>query len=172
MSDRPADGILASPAPPDPLVLARAMEQLPHGILVYQGPDHVVVGANRTARAFLGERPGIIGRPLREMLPESAGQNLLGRVDHVYATGEPFAAKEWRIEVDGHAEDRYVDFDMVPLHDDHGTISGVAVQFVDVTATVRLRRSLEVDTAELRERYEAAQDVVLTLQRSRPPGRG
>lgn len=171
MSDRPADGMLASQAPPDPLVLARAMEQLPHGILVYQGPEHVVVGANRAARAFLGDRPGILGRPLREMFPEIAGQNLLGRFDRVYATGEPFQGREWRIQVEGHAdgEDRFVDFDLVPTHDDDGTISGLVGQFVDVTATVRRRRSLEADTAELRERYEAAQDVVLTLQRSLLP---
>ncbi|MHA6782680.1 SpoIIE family protein phosphatase [Pseudonocardia saturnea] len=171
MSDRPADGILASPASPDPLVLARAMEQLPHGILVYEGPEHVVVGANRTARTFLGGRPGILGRPVREVFPEGAGQNLIGRVDHVYATGEPFAAKEWRIQVVGHidGEDRYVDFDLVPMHDDDGTISGVAVQFVDVTDTVRRRRSVEADAAELLERYEAAQDEVLSLQRSLLP---
>jgi anti-anti-sigma factor len=171
MSDRPADGIIASPAPPDLLVLARAMEQLPHGILVFDGPDHVVVGANRTARAFLGDRPGILGRPVREMFPEGAGQNLLGRVDYVYATGEPFTAKEWRIQVDGHVdgEDRHVDFDLVPMHADGGTISGVALQFVDVTAAVLRRRSVEADTAELLERYEAAQDEVLSLQRTLLP---
>ena len=168
MPDRPADGIIASP---DLHVLARAMEQLPHGILVFEGPDHVVVGANRTARAFLGDRPGILGRPVREMFPEGAGQNLLGRVDYVYATGEPFTAKEWRIQVDGHVdgEDRHVDFDLVPMHADGGTISGVAVQFVDVTAAVRRRRSVEADTAELLERYEAAQDEVLSLQRTLLP---
>jgi len=171
MPDRPADGIIASPASPDLHVLARAMEQLPHGILVFEGPDHVVVGANRTARAFLGDRPGILGRPVREMFPEGAGQNLLGRVDYVYATGEPFTAKEWRIQVDGHVdgEDRHVDFDLVPMHADGGTISGVAVQFVDVTAAVRRRRSVEADTAELLERYEAAQDEVLSLQRTLLP---
>ena len=171
MPDRPADGIIASPASPDLHVLARAMEQLPHGILVFEGPDHVVVGANRTARAFLGDRPGILGRPVREMFPEGAGQNLLGRVDYVYATGEPFTAKEWRIQVDGHVdgEDRHVDFDLVPMHADGGTISGVAVQFVDVTAAVRRRRSVEADTAELLERYEAAHDEVLSLQRTLLP---
>lgn len=171
MSDRPADGILASPAPSDPLVLARAMEELPRGIIVYEGSEHLVIGANRAARTFLGNRPGILGRPLREMFPEIAGQNLLGRFDHVYATGEPFEAHEWRIQVDGHSEgeDRFVDLDIVALHDEIGTVSGVIAQFSDVTAAVHRRRSLEARTAELRERYEAAQDVVLTLQRSLLP---
>jgi serine phosphatase RsbU (regulator of sigma subunit)/anti-sigma regulatory factor (Ser/Thr protein kinase)/anti-anti-sigma regulatory factor len=171
MSDRPADGILESPAPSDPLVLARAMEELPRGVIVYEGAEHLVVGANRAARAFLGDRPGILGRPLREMFPEIAGQNLLGRFDRVYATGEPFEAREWRIEVDGHVdgEDRFVDLDVVALHDGQGAVSGVIAHFSDVTAAVIRRRSLEARTAELRERYEAAQDVVLTLQRSLLP---
>lgn len=155
----------------DPLVLARALEELPHGVLVHEGPDHRVVGANRAARTFLGDRPGILGRPLREVFPEVAGQNLVGRLDRVLVTGEPFTAREWRIEVDGHVDgdDRLVDVDIVPLHDALGAVGGVAMQFRDVTAAVRHRRSLEADTAALRERYEAAQDVVLTLQRSLLP---
>ncbi|GAA3234331.1 sigma-F factor regulator [Pseudonocardia petroleophila] len=153
----------------DPHALARAMEELPHGVLVHRGPGHLVVGANRAARTFLGDRPGILGRPLAEVFPEIAGQNLLGHFDRVYATGEPFTAREWRIEVTGDGDDRFVDVDAVALHDPPGEVSGVAVQFRDATATVRHRRSLEADTADLRERYAAAQDVVLTLQRSLLP---
>jgi len=61
-------------------------------VLVHTGPEHLVVGANRAARTFLGDRPGILGRPLAEVFPEIAGQNLMGRFDRVYATGEPFTS--------------------------------------------------------------------------------
>lgn len=171
MPERAVEDVPGAPASPDPHVLVRAMEELPQGVLIHSGPEHLVVGANRAARTFLGDRPGILGRPLTEVFPEIAGQNLMGRFDRVYATGEPFIGREWRIEVTGHVDgdDRFVDLDAVPLHDPPGVVSGVAVQFRDVTATVRHRRSLEADTAELRERYEAAQDVVLTLQRSLLP---
>lgn len=36
----------------DPVAFARAVEELPVGLIVYQGPDHIVLGANRAARAF------------------------------------------------------------------------------------------------------------------------
>ncbi|MBC8092516.1 MAG: PAS domain-containing protein, partial [Pseudonocardia sp.] len=155
----------------DPISFVRAIEELPAGVLVYQGPDHVVIGANRAARSFLADRPGILGLPLREMWPEGVGQNVIGRLDHVYATGEQFSGSEWRIEVDGHSDggERFVDLTVVRLTGPEGTVSGVACQFADVTARVRARRALEVDAADLRERYEAAQDVVLTLQRSLLP---
>ena len=39
----------------------------------------------------------------------------MGRFDRVYATGEPFTGREWRIEVAGHVDgdDRFVDLDAV-----------------------------------------------------------
>jgi serine phosphatase RsbU (regulator of sigma subunit) len=45
----------------------------------------------------------------------------------------------------------------------------VGCQIVDVTGQVRRRRSAETDAETLRRRYAAAQDVVLTLQRSLLP---
>lgn len=164
---------LLPPAPTtsDPALLVRAVEAVPTGLLVYDGPDHVVVVANRTARAFFGDRPDILGRPLRSMFPESAGQNLVELVDSAYRTGEPFSAVEWGVVVAGHpdGDDRVVTFQLVPLIADDGTVTGVACPFTDVTALVRQRRSLEHRADELRERYEAVQDTVLALQRNLLP---
>ncbi len=166
-----AEAVGSVPVTADPVAFARGVEELPAGVIVYHGPDHVVLGANRAARAFFGHRPGIVGRPIREVFPEVAGQSILPHLDRVYATGEPFTATEWRILVEGHGggDERIVDFLLVPLREPDGRVSGVACQFVDMTDVVRQRRGLEADTAELRERYEAAQDVVLTLQRSLLP---
>jgi serine phosphatase RsbU (regulator of sigma subunit)/anti-sigma regulatory factor (Ser/Thr protein kinase)/anti-anti-sigma regulatory factor len=171
MPDLPLDGTIEHVTTSDPDAFVRAVEELPSGVIVYDGPDHVVIGANRAARAFLADRPGILGRPLREMWSEGAGQNVFGRLDEVYRSGRSFTGIEWRLQVDGHSDgdERFVDLVMVPRHGADGAICGVACQFSDVTAKVRSRRALEVDTAELRERYEAAQDVVLTLQRSLLP---
>ena len=171
MPDLPLDGTIEHVTTSDQDAFVRAIEELPSGVLVYDGPDHVVIGANQAARTFLADRPGILGRPLREMWSEGVGQNVIERLDDVYLTGRTFTGVEWRILVDGHpdGDERFVDLVAVPRHRFDGTICGVAGQFSDVTAQVRSRRALEVDTAELRERYEAAQDVVLTLQRSLLP---
>src|SRR5215218_57778 len=62
----------------------------------------IKVGANRAARAFFGDRPRIVGRPIREVYPEITGEQLYPLLDRVLSTGEPFTAHEWRIIVEGH----------------------------------------------------------------------
>ena len=131
----------------------------------------LVLGANQAARAFFGNRPKIVGRPIREVYPEITGQQLIQLLDRVLNTGEPFTAHEWRIMVDDHpdGDERFVTFWLVPLAGPDGRRCGVGCQFVDVTAEVRIRQSIENDTESLRRRYAAAHDVVLTLQRNLLP---
>ena len=130
-----------------------------------------MLGANQAAHAFFGNRPKIVGRPIREGYPEIVGQQLSQLLDGVLTTGEPFTAHEWRIMVDGHpdGDERFVTFWLVPLSGPDGERCGVGCQFVDVTAEVRRRRSIENDAESLRKRYAAAHDVVLTLQRNLLP---
>lgn len=149
-------------------LLARALDVIPDGVFVHRGADHVVVALNRTGRALLGDRD-VVGRPAAEHYPPE----LVPLLDGVYASGEPAEAREWRFVVarrDGRHEERHVDFVVVPLRDD-GRITGVITRFVDVTAATLRRRALETDTVELQQRYAAAQDVVLRMQKSLlPPG--
>src|SRR3954447_4697220 len=155
----------------DPVAFARGVAALPAGVFVFDGDEHVVIGANRAARAFFGDRPRIVGRPIREVYPEITGQQLYSLLDRVLFTGEPFTAHEWRIIVEGHpdGDERFVSFWLVPVSGLDGRRCGVGCQFVDVTAQVRRRRSAENDADTLRRRYAAAHDVVLTLQRSLLP---
>jgi len=155
----------------DPVAFARAVAELPAGVFVFHGEEHVVIGANRAARAFFGDRPRIVGRPIREVYPEITGQQLYPLLDRVLPTGEPFTAHEWRIIVEGHpdGDERFVSFWLVAVSGPDGRRCGVGCQFVDVTAQVRRRRSAEDDAETVRRRYAAAQDVVLTLQRSLLP---
>ena len=85
----------------DPVAFARAVAELPAGVLVFHGEEHVVLGANQAAHAFFGNRPKIVGRPIREGYPEIVGQQLSQLLDGVLRTGEPFTAHEWRAFVAG-----------------------------------------------------------------------
>src|SRR5690349_16182019 len=171
MSEGLASEAIADVTTTDPVAFARAVAELPAGVFVFQGDEHLVIGANRAARMFFGDRPEIVGRPIREVYPEITGQQLYPLLDRVLTTGEPFTAHEWRIIVEGHADgdERFVSFWLVPLSGPDGRRCGVGCQFVDVTAQVRRRRSAEDDAETVRRRYAAAQDVVLTLQRSLLP---
>ena len=156
-----------------PDVFARVVESVPVGVIGYRGADHVVIGANRAARAFFNDLSGIVGRPLREVYPEIVGQNVWEYQEQVRTTGVPFTAHEWRLVVDGPdgPVERFVDFDLVPMREADGSVSGVAACFRDVTEGVIDRRELEHQAAELRMRYRSAHDTVLALQRSLLPDR-
>lgn len=84
----------------DPHWLARGMEDLPVGVIVYRGPQHVVASANRAARAFFGNRRNLVGLPIAQAYAEDGGHHVLAILDKVYAAGERFSATEWRILVD------------------------------------------------------------------------
>jgi len=156
----------------DPRQMSHWIDELPDGVIFYSGPQQIVAALNRTARAFLGNRPGIIGRPMRQVYREDAVFNVIGTLDRVYATGRWIRAVEWRVmrdPGDGELTECYLNFVAVPLRNDGAAIVGVAFQFTDVTDLVLHRAALEAETADLQQRYAAAQDVTLTLQRSLLP---
>ncbi len=145
--------------------VAGCFEAAPALLFAFTGPDHVVAALNAAARAFMGDRPDSVGRPLREVCPEYAGQQLFEALDRVLASGQAEQAREWRIQLDqdgdGRLEERFVDFTLVPWTAPGGVAHGVAGVAHDVTGGVLARRA---DAAAAELRYRAARDAVETLQ--------
>jgi serine phosphatase RsbU (regulator of sigma subunit)/anti-sigma regulatory factor (Ser/Thr protein kinase)/anti-anti-sigma regulatory factor len=150
-----------------------AFEEIPAVLWAFEGPEHRVVAANRAARASMGFRPGIVGRPIREVAPELDGQQVFETLDEVWDRGEPVIGDERRILVDrdgdGRLEEDWFSYTFVPTHHPDGTVRGMTVHIARVTDEVLRRRRAELSAAESEERRQAAQDVVLTLQRSLLP---
>ena len=150
-----------------------AFEDIPAVLWAFEGPEHRVVAANRLARASMGFRPGIVGRPIREVAPELDGQQVFETLDEVWARGEPVIGDERRILVDrdgdGRLEEDWYSYTFVPTHHPDGSMRGMTVHIARVTDEVLRRRQAELSAAESEQRRQAAQDVVLTLQRSLLP---
>jgi PAS domain S-box-containing protein len=134
--------------------LAQIFERAPAFIAVVRGPDHVFESANPQYRELVGHRD-IVGKPVREALPEVEGQGYFELLDRVYRTGEPYSATGARIEVRGlpeaPAQERFVSFVYEPLRDPDGSVSGIFIHGVDVTELVRLRNEAQ---AAVRSRDE------------------
>ncbi|WP_433304442.1 SpoIIE family protein phosphatase [Actinoplanes sp. CA-030573] len=157
----------------DPAEVARAFEHMPAVLWAFEGPRHRVVAANRAARASVGDRPGIIGRPIREVIPEMAGQQIFEMIDEVYATGNPVSHADRRVLVDrngdGNLEEDFYTYTFLPTHDDEGGVTGMVVHIVETTHWVRQRQAVEARADDSERRYREARDVVLALQRSLLP---
>ena len=115
----------------------------PAAIAVLRGPAHVIEIANEKYLELSGHRP-ILGKPLRDALPELEDQGITAIADEVYQTGIPYIGTEFRL-LFGTGESRtehYFNFVCQPVRDD-GRISGLFVHAVEVTDLVDSRREAE-----------------------------
>lgn len=139
----------------------------PAFLCTLSGPEHVFELANPAYYQLLG-REGILGEPVREAIPELAGQGYLELLDRVYQTGVPFVGKEMRIRLrrraDGELEDAYLNFIYLPLRDPEGAITGIFVHGVDITEQVLARQRIEALAAENEQLYREARHAQVVLQ--------
>jgi PAS domain S-box-containing protein len=125
--------------------LASIFLQAPAFIATVRGPEHVFELANPRYYQLVGDRE-ILGKPVREALPEIEGQGFFELLDEVYATGKPFAGNGIpvlvRHEEAGALEERFLNFVYQPLTEADGTVSGIFVHGVDITEQVRTAQEL------------------------------
>lgn len=131
-------------------------EQAPNAMALLIGPDHVFELVNPVYRQMIAGRD-VVGRPVREALPELEGQGYFELLDRVFTSGETYSARDLPIMLaSGRGTDverRFIDLTYKPLRDADGTVIGVLAEGYDVTVPHFSRR--EVRAAEQRRVYLA-----------------
>ncbi len=116
--------------------LTELLKQAPAFIATVRGPKHIFEMVNRSYQQLVGDRD-LIGRSVREALPEAEEQGFVALLDQVYETGENYVAHAARISLSRTPgeppEDRYVDYVYQPMCEADGSTSGVIALGVDVT---------------------------------------
>ena len=120
------------------------ISQAPVAIAVLGGPEHRFDIANQRFIELIGNRD-VVGRTVRDVLPELAGQSIYELLNNVFATGEPYVGTEVGLEMRSEigVEQMYYTFVYQPLRSPDGEIAGIAVVASDVTSQVRARHALE-----------------------------
>ena len=135
--------------------LRQLFEQAPGFMAFLRGPEHVFELANNAYYQVVGRRD-IIGKPVREALPDIEGQGFFELLDSVYTSGQPFVGRALRVRVerrpDAEPEELLLDLVYQPILDQRGAVSGIFVQGHDITEQKRLETAL----ARLLERERAA----------------
>ncbi len=125
--------------------LASIFLQAPAFIATLRGPGHVFELANPQYYQLVGHRE-ILGRPVREALPEIEGQGFFELLDEVYATARPFVGNGMSVllrrEAEGPLEQRYLNLVYQPLLETDGSVSGIFAHGVDVTENVETAEAL------------------------------
>ncbi|HEV2146682.1 MAG TPA: ATP-binding protein [Longimicrobiaceae bacterium] len=126
-------------------------------ISVTRGPEHVFELVNPSYRRMVGDRE-LLGKPLREALPELEGQGYFEMRDALYASGETHVQSEARVladlDGDGQLEENFLNFVTQPLRDAQGRVDGILTFAVDVTEQVHARGVVEAQAAELEAQTE------------------
>jgi len=141
--------------------LAEVFDLSPAFMAVLKGPSHVFERANGRYYELVGDRD-IIGKSLREAIPEVEGQGYFEILDRVFETGQPFVGRGMRLmlrrQPDGPLEERYVDFVYQPLPDADGAVAGILSHGVDVTD----RKRVEEGQALLAAIVDSSQDAIVS----------
>jgi PAS domain S-box-containing protein len=121
--------------------LASAFEQSPAFVALLRGREHVFEMVNARYLQLIGERQ-VVGKAVREALPDLEGQGFFELLDQVYASGRPFVGTGMTARLhSGPAQalqDRVLDFVYQPMHGTDGAVTGILVHGVDVTERRRV----------------------------------
>jgi len=147
--------------------LAEAFERSPAFVAVLRGPDHVYERVNPRYVELVGRRD-LVGRSVREAIPEVGEQGYFEILDRVFRTGEAYVATDrpvrLRREPGGPMEERWLDFVFQALHDPEGGVSGILVHGIDLTERKRAEDQLREKDQRLQLLLDNASDygVVIT----------
>lgn len=134
--------------------LQQLFEQAPGIMVILRGPEHIFESANSSYLQLVGNRQ-LIGKSVREALPEVVNQGFIDLLDQVFKTGDPFRGHSVSIMLqrypEGELEERWVDFVYQPIRDDSGSVSGIFVEAFDVTEGVLSANALRESEYRLRQ---------------------
>jgi len=126
--------------------LGYVFQRAPAFLAVLRGPEHVFELANDAYFQLVGRRE-LVGRTVREALPEIVEQGFVDMLDGVLTSGEPVIGREQPIQLTrsqgAEPEERFVDFSYLPLVEADGSNSGIIAHGMDVTDHVLARREVE-----------------------------
>jgi PAS domain S-box-containing protein len=142
--------------------MRQLFQQAPGFMAMLRGPQHVFEMANPSFLQLTGFR-GLLHKPIREAMPDLAGQGFYELLDHVYATGETYVANgmpaRLRRKPDAPLEDVFVNFVYQPIVGADGGVTGIFVEGSEVTeqhlAQQNLARNIErLEEIERRQAFQ------------------
>lgn len=141
--------------------------QAPALIAVLSGSQHVFELVNPMYLQLTGrsDPSQLVGKPIRDGLPELAGQGFYDLLDQVYQSGEKHIGTGVPVRLargkNGQLEETYFNFVYLPRRNLVGTIDGILIHAVDVTGQVRARQEVERKSVEIQELNAALEQRVV-----------
>ncbi|HEX8355972.1 MAG TPA: PAS domain S-box protein, partial [Segetibacter sp.] len=135
----------------------------PSSIGVLTGPDYVFEMANPMFLELIA-RNNVIGKSIKEVLPELAEQKFITLLDQVYETGETFRANELPVKLlrNGRIENTFISFTCQANRNAEGIIEGIFIFAIDVTEQLQSRKKIEESEQRFRELIQDLPEAMYT----------
>ncbi|CDX21330.1 PAS/PAC sensor signal transduction histidine kinase [Mesorhizobium sp. ORS 3324] len=151
---------------PEHELLALMFEQAPGFMTLLSEPGHVFQLTNAAYQRLIGQRQ-VIGKSVREALPELEGQGFFELLDRVSETGEPYVGHNAKIvllnDETGLAEERILDFVYQPIRAKDGRITAIFVQGTDVSDLSFANAALRLREDHLRSILATVPDAMIVI---------
>ncbi|MDI3560621.1 PAS domain-containing protein [Bradyrhizobium sp. Arg816] len=142
-------------------------EQAPSFMAMMSGPDHVFTLANAAYRGLVGDRGELVGKSVREAIPETDSQGFLGLLDSVYRSGQPFVGRGITAHLQrqrgAEMETRILDLIYQPVRSSSGEIAGIFAEGHDVTERATAEAQVKASEERLRALINATSDAVYRM---------
>lgn len=146
--------------------LQRLFEQAPSFMAMLRGESHVFEMVNPGYMRLVGHR-NVLGRPVRDALPEVATQGFIDMLDSAFRSGEAVTGAALPVLLERSegqaAEQRYVDLVYQPIRNEENAVTHIFVQGSDVTERVVAERHQRMLMHELSHRVKNTMAVVNAL---------
>lgn len=134
------------------------IESAPFPIGIYVGREMRIHMLNQAIIDVWGKGHDLIGKTYHEVLPELASQDIYPQLDRVFMTGEPFHARNQRVDlvVNGKMGVYYFNYSFTPLFNQDGSVYGVMNTAADVTDLNLIKMQIEQNERNFRSMLRQA----------------
>jgi PAS domain S-box-containing protein len=147
-------------------LLQQMFQQAPGIMVMLRGRNHTFELANDAYLRLVGHRE-LVGKTVREALPELEGQGFFDLLDNVHRTGEPFVGRGVPVRVQrkpgGPLQERFVDFIYQPIKNADGQVTGIFVEGYDITDAKQSVEALRASEEFNRRILDSSSDCIKVL---------
>ena len=133
--------------------LEQLFAQAPSFMAMLREPEHIFEFVNPAYMQLVGHRD-VIGKPIRQALPEIEGQGYFELLDDAYANNKAFRGSAMKVELQrrpgGTVEQRFIDLVCQPVTGADGRVIDMFVEGSDVTERVHAEERLRENEAQAR----------------------
>ncbi|GAB3998384.1 hypothetical protein GCM10028807_45920 [Spirosoma daeguense] len=131
----------------------------PAAMGLFVGRDLIVELPNKAFIDIVGKGPDIVGRPLRDVMPELDNQPFLQILDDVYTSGKMYQSFGAQVDIVQHGvmTHNFYNITYTPILNEEGEVYAILDIAIDVTDAVKARQRAEEAEASLRAAVESAE---------------